>query len=94
MNDCTDYCVKDASNGPGDYVARFVRAKPARTLSAAQSAAVRKYAGLQLKYVSKVLVYDDAFRYAPKAELSALFSAIKGRHLRVLRNETGYILTV
>lgn len=90
--DCTAYCVLDASNGPGEYVARFVRAKSARTLSAAQSAAVAKYKGTEIGNWSKALLYDPTFRHAPKPELSALYSAIKGGHLRVMRTAVGYVL--
>ncbi len=68
------------------------RAKPAKALSPAQAAAVAKFAGVQLGYVSNVLLYDAAFRYLPARERQALYSAVKGGHLRVLRTDTGYEL--
>lgn len=92
MDDCTDYCVRDAGEGPGDYVKRFRAAAPAKVLSDAQARAVAKYTGQALDYVSKALVYDNTFRNAPKPELRALYSAIKGGHLRVVRTAAGYQL--
>ncbi len=77
---------------PGERANIMRRAKPAKALSPAQAAVAAKFAGVQLGYVSNVLLYDDAFRYLPAREQQALYSVIKGGHLRVLRTTAGYEL--
>ena len=90
----TDRLIAEITYAPGDRAARFRRAKPAvrDRLSNAQTLALRKFENLQLGYVSKALLYDNALRYTTAAEQSALASLVKGGVLAVLRNEAGFIL--
>lgn len=92
MQDCTEYCVRDCSEGPGEYVKRFRAAKAAKKLSEAQRAAVDKYKNTHLGPWSKILCYSPALCGANKNELRALYGAIKGGHMRVMRTSEGEYL--
>jgi len=96
MNDTTRYLVGEASNGPGDRVLRFRRAKAhVGPLNERQRVLLARLDGARLEYVSKALLYAEPFRWLSKAEASDVARLVKGGRLCAERLEApaqGYVL--
>lgn len=88
VTDETDYCIHDASNGPGDTVARVAKAKPAKALTPTLQKTLDNWnrkSDRSIGHTSKALAYG--FRFMPKSEHNNMIRLIKGGHLKVCRIE-------
>jgi hypothetical protein len=87
LDETTRRLVLDASYGPGEYVERFRRAKPAERgkLTAIQVMMLERMSGQTIGYFSKALVYGLKL---PPREASAFASLVKGGLLVVVEDPT------
>jgi hypothetical protein len=85
-DDDTERIVSDARHAPGQLADTFRRAAPAGgKLTAAQERVLAKVNGLELPFISNVLLYARELQRMGSVEHRIVFSLIKGGRLRVLR---------
>jgi hypothetical protein len=84
--DVTAELLRDSSQGPGEYVARVARAKPAKALTPTLTdtlARVLARVDNTMGFTSKALAYSSAMRHS-KSEHTNIIRLLKGGHLRVV----------
>lgn len=85
VKDVTDELLRDASSGPGEYVARVAKAKPAKNQTPTLIDALATWEAQPDKtmgFTSKALAYNRALTRS-KTHHSNMIRLIKGGHLRV-----------
>jgi hypothetical protein len=84
VEDVTADVLANSSQGPGDHVARVVKAKPAKTLTPTLQATLDEWnrkSDRSVGRVSKALAYG--FHYIKPSTHSNMIRLIKGGHLKV-----------
>jgi hypothetical protein len=86
VKDVTDELIRDSSSGPGEYVARVAKAKPARNQTPQIIEALAEWerrSDKTMGRVSKALAYSRSLPTHKPREHSNFIRLIKGGHLRV-----------